>query len=557
MYKFNRVVTSITVSCVLASCGGDVDVGDILPTPTPSPTAEPTQEPTPTPTMAPTVEPTPEPTPTAAPTPTDVPATPTPTAAPTPTSVPVTPTATPTAEPTPEPTVEPTPEPGSSLTIQENEAGFCEVDGSVDSNNVGFTGTGFANSVNELGATISWQVDVEVAGAYSVEFAYASASAGARTSKVFVNGSEQSSLDFPTTGDWSSWTMDTAQIQLESGENTIILEAATDQGLANIDAITLQGSGITAVECESVVTPTPVPTTEPSSEPTPAVTPTPVPTLEPTPITPGAGEILSQNGNPVHARYNKYKTEWGLDKAEIILSHQYESGGWPKNQAYGSMGDGGDGKGTFDNGATTLEMTYLARVYNETGDTKYRDAVRKATDYVFEAQYPKGGWPQFYPLRGGYSNHVTFNDDAMSRVLTMLHHMVERNAPYDTDVITEEQRAKAKTAIAKGVDYILKAQIVQNGKKAAWCAQHGKDDYKPKRARAYEHPSISGSESIEIIGFLMTQPQTPEIKSAVIAAIDWFRSPDGLEHEGKKKSGYRWGGTWGEKIISYGESVGY
>jgi hypothetical protein len=31
----------------------------------------------------------------------------------------------------------------------------------------------------------------------------------------------------------------------------------------------------------------------------------------------------------------------------------------------------------------------------------------------------------------------------------------------------------------------------------------------------------------------------------------------GLEHQDKKKSGYRWGGTWGEKIISYAKSVGY
>lgn len=315
--------------------------------------------------------------------------------------------------------------------------------------------------------------------------------------------------------------------------------------------------------------------------------------------------MLPQSGNPVHSRYNKYKSEWSKDKADIILSHQYANGGWPKNQAYGSTGSGGDGLGTFDNGATTLEMTFLADVYRDNGDTRYRDSVRKAMNYILDAQYPTGGWPQFYPLRGGYSDHVTFNDDAMSRILTLLHHVEQKTAPFDTDVITDEQRASAKSAIAKGVEYILKSQWIQNGKLTVWCAQHGKDDYQPKAARAYELASLSGSESVEIIAFLMTQPQTPEIEQAVRAGVDWFRSPDTyladhtysksveekiVPQEGSKmwyrfydletnrgffsdrdggtyydimeiseerREGYSWGGNYGSKIIPYAESVGY
>jgi hypothetical protein len=39
---------------------------------------------------------------------------------------------------------------------------------------------------------------------------------------------------------------------------------------------------------------------------------------------------------------------------------------------------------------------------------------------TLRAQYPNGGWPQYYPLRTSDSRHITFNDDAMVRVMTML-----------------------------------------------------------------------------------------------------------------------------------------
>jgi pectate lyase, PelA/Pel-15E family len=299
------------------------------------------------------------------------------------------------------------------------------------------------------------------------------------------------------------------------------------------------------------------------------------------------------------------KTKWSSNKADIILSHQYDNGGWPKNQDYDSTGSGGNDKGTFDNGATVAEMVCLAQIYQNTGNTKYRNTVRKAIDFVLDAQYSKGGWPQCYPLRGGYSDHVTFNDNAMASVLTVLHNAHQKKAPFNNDIFSESDRIEMKGAIDKGVDYILKSQWKQNGKLTVWCAQHGKDDYKPKMARAYELESLSGSESVDVIGFLMTQPQSSEIKAAVKAAIAWFRSPntylanytyeksveekivyksgsqmwyrfydlssnrgffsdrdsrkvyDIMDISEERRNGYSWGGNYGDKIISYANSVGY
>jgi PelA/Pel-15E family pectate lyase len=320
------------------------------------------------------------------------------------------------------------------------------------------------------------------------------------------------------------------------------------------------------------------------------------------------GPLLSQNGNPVIEWFDGARTAWDLGTADIVLSYQQNNGGWPKNLDYGVPGSGGNEAGTFDNGATSTEAVYLAEVYNQTQDPKYRDAVHRAFEYMMDAQYPSGGWPQYYPLRDGYWDHVTFNDDAMAHVLIALHQAVEQVPPYDTDIFTDSDREEFRAAVAKGVEYILKAQWVQDGKLTVWCAQHGATDYLPKAARAYELESLSGSESAGVIAFLMVMPQTPEIETAVKAALDWYRSPDTyldgytydtgqcpdgnpiiarsgarmwhrfykldtnrgffsdrdggtyydlMEISQERRCGYRWAGNWGEEIMSYGESVGY
>ena len=47
----------------------------------------------------------------------------------------------------------------SALVIQESQSGFCRVDGTVDSNNEGFTGAGFANTNNAQGAAVVWALE--------------------------------------------------------------------------------------------------------------------------------------------------------------------------------------------------------------------------------------------------------------------------------------------------------------------------------------------------------------------------------------------------------------
>jgi hypothetical protein len=50
------------------------------------------------------------------------------------------------------------------LIIQENELGFCNVDGNIMTSVQGYTGSGYADTDFGVGKSISWQINVPIAG---------------------------------------------------------------------------------------------------------------------------------------------------------------------------------------------------------------------------------------------------------------------------------------------------------------------------------------------------------------------------------------------------------
>jgi hypothetical protein len=123
-----------------------------------------------------------------------------------------------------------------------------------------------------------------------------------------------------------------------------------------------------------------------------------------------------------------FRTEEGARVVENVLLYQFPSGGWPKNIDMAAPLSDADKRrlakrreeATIDNGATYTQLHFLARAYDATHDKRVRDAFLKGLDYLFEAQYDNGGWPIFYPLHGGYSNHIHFNDNSVSGVMMLM-----------------------------------------------------------------------------------------------------------------------------------------
>jgi PelA/Pel-15E family pectate lyase len=209
--------------------------------------------------------------------------------------------------------------------------------------------------------------------------------------------------------------------------------------------------------------------------------------------------------------------------ADIILTYQADAGGWPKNTDTVSKpydGDRAKLQPTFDNKGTVDELRFMARMVNATQAEPYRKSFDHGLAYVLKAQYPNGGWPQFFPLRKGYYDRITFNDGAMVRVLEFVRE-VGHDGRYA--FVEAKQRETCRQAFDRGIACILKCQIVVDGRPAVWCAQHDEQTFAPAKARSYELPSFSGSESVGIVRLLMSlENPSPEIRASVEGAVAWF-----------------------------------
>jgi PelA/Pel-15E family pectate lyase len=236
--------------------------------------------------------------------------------------------------------------------------------------------------------------------------------------------------------------------------------------------------------------------------------------------------------------------------ADIAVSFQTPAGGWGKNLNFtkqprapgenfvadnGSLflgtadsdtprDTGWSYVGTFDNGATIAQLNYLAKIISAAGTndaSAFRTSFLRGLDYVFAAQYPNGGWPQVWPLAGGYHDAITYNDDAMVNVLKLLRAVADGENEFA--FVPAATRAQAAASLKRGLDCLLATQIVVDGRRTAWCQQHDALTLQPASARNYEMPCEASGESGAIVLFLMELPDPDtNVVAAVRAAVKWF-----------------------------------
>lgn len=253
-----------------------------------------------------------------------------------------------------------------------------------------------------------------------------------------------------------------------------------------------------------------------------------------------------------------YATQEAEMVADSVLAYQFPSGGWAKNQnwhwpeigmkAYERasvrqqiQSKSGIGS-TFDNSATIQELQFLSKMYKATGKKIYRKAFLKGFEYMLEAQYDNGGWPQYYPLKiredgsYDYSVHITFNDDVMTNIMRMMRDIAAGNkAPYDELNLRKADLKRAQDAFERAVDCVLGCQIKRDGKPTVWCQQHHFETLEPVGARIYEFPSFTGCGEIPKVLELLMEIENPsdELKVAIEGAVEWLRNHAiyGYRHE--------------------------
>lgn len=228
-----------------------------------------------------------------------------------------------------------------------------------------------------------------------------------------------------------------------------------------------------------------------------------------------------------------YGSEEARALASRVCERQTPAGGWSKGLDYSGSAKAEKAApdvwsaGTFDNDATIMELRFLARVITASaGDARasdWRAAFLRGLGYVFSAQYPNGGFPQIYPLVGGYHDAVTYNDNAMARILELLRDVAAGESGFS--FVPVDLRSEATRRLALGIGCVLKTQIVEpSGRRTGWSQQYDMLELKPCAARNFEPIAASSAESARLVLFLLEQQNpSPEVIVAITSTIDWFR----------------------------------
>jgi PelA/Pel-15E family pectate lyase len=260
------------------------------------------------------------------------------------------------------------------------------------------------------------------------------------------------------------------------------------------------------------------------------------------PIEPPHG--YSARSIPLDRAASWYTSAEARHIADVIVSFQTPAGGWCKNldmskeprrpgeaftpnnlSRFLAPGDFDtplepewNYVGTIDNDATTTQMNFLAKMIAAVGagdSAAYRATFLRGMEYLFAAQFPNGGWPQVWPLEGGYHDAITYND--------LMH--AAAGGKDEFSFVPRSVRRRAAASFERGIRCILATQIVVNGKPTVWSQQADALTLKPVSGRNYEPPEQCASESAALLLLLMNdlpQPTAAE-QRAIRAAAAWFK----------------------------------
>jgi pectate lyase len=137
--------------------------------------------------------------------------------------------------------------PGSTAlaapTRYEAESSPATCTGTIDSNWPGFSGSGFCNGTNAVGAAAQFTVNAANAGTATLGVRFANGTTTARPANLVVNGSTVQTPSFEGTGAWSSWVTKTLSVSVNAGSTTIRLSPTTANGLPNVDFLDFEVGG--------------------------------------------------------------------------------------------------------------------------------------------------------------------------------------------------------------------------------------------------------------------------------------------------------------------------
>jgi len=166
---------------------------------------------------------------------------------------------------------------------------------------------------------------------------------------------------------------------------------------------------------------------------------------------------------------------------------------------------------TLDDRTTQGALDFLMNLNEYIDEPWLSESVQLGSDYILKAQFPNGAWPQQYPLRGGYLDYYTYNDEAFNDCISV---MLTAHRLYNKEQYLHSAR--------QGGDFIILSQ--QPGSQGGWAEQYS-HDLKPAQGRVYEPPGISSHTTactIETLVDLYLYTRDEKYLAPIPGAIAWL-----------------------------------
>ena len=148
-----------------------------------------------------------------------------------------------------------------------------------------------------------------------------------------------------------------------------------------------------------------------------------------------------------------------------------------------------DGRCTFDDNITQGALSFLMSMDAVMDELWLTEAIELGLGYMMKSQFENGAWPQWYPLRGGYHDYYTFNDNSIN---DRIRAMMKAHRIYGKD----EYLQTAKS----GGDFIILSQFPPP--QSGWAQQYS-HDLKPAWARSFEPPGVCSAATVRNIRTLV------------------------------------------------------
>jgi len=166
---------------------------------------------------------------------------------------------------------------------------------------------------------------------------------------------------------------------------------------------------------------------------------------------------------------------------------------------------------TFDDNISQGAIEFLMDLDETLDEPWLDDGVALGLKFLLRSQFPNGAWPQWFPLRGGYHDYYTFNDNTINDCIRVLldAHRRYRNEEY-------------LKGAARGGSFLILSQV--KPPQAGWAQQYS-HDLRPAPARAFEPAAVCSAvtaRNIRTLVDLAVATRDTKYLEPIPAALDWL-----------------------------------